>query len=57
MLNSTLTACERTMCCLVENYQTEDGIVLPPALQPMLGGRTLIPFKYNIDKNNKLVPR
>lgn len=26
MLNCTLTATERTLCCLLENYQTEDGV-------------------------------
>ncbi len=25
MLNATLTATERTLCCLVENYQTDKG--------------------------------
>lgn len=36
-LNSTLCATERTMCCLVENYQTEKGLAIPPVLQPYLG--------------------
>ena len=26
MLNGTLTATERTLCCVLENYQTPDGI-------------------------------
>ena len=26
MLNATLTATERTLCCLLENYQTPDGV-------------------------------
>lgn len=26
LLNSTLTATSRTLCCLLENYQTEDGL-------------------------------
>jgi seryl-tRNA synthetase len=30
MLNGTLCATERALCCLVENYQTPD--VRPPAL-------------------------
>lgn len=55
MLNSTLTACERTMCCLVENYQTDEGILLPEPLRPFMGGRALIPFKYKLVKD-KLVP-
>jgi len=56
MLNSTLTACERTMCCLVENYQTDEGIVLPDPLVPFMGGRKLIKFKYRINAKDKLEP-
>ncbi|EKX49677.1 hypothetical protein GUITHDRAFT_67599 [Guillardia theta CCMP2712] len=44
MLNSTLTATERTLCCLVENYQTEDGMNVPEVLQPFMGGKKFIPF-------------
>eukprot|EP01090_Pellita_catalonica_P006338 TRINITY_DN1654_c0_g1_i1.p1 TRINITY_DN1654_c0_g1~~TRINITY_DN1654_c0_g1_i1.p1 ORF type:complete len:456 (-),score=106.49 TRINITY_DN1654_c0_g1_i1:123-1454(-) len=44
MLNSTLTATERTMCCILENYQTKEGIVVPDVLQPYMGGVKLIPF-------------
>jgi seryl-tRNA synthetase len=45
MLNSTLTATERTLCCLVENYQTPTGIRVPDALIPYMHGQTFIPFK------------
>mmetsp|Transcript_38273 Transcript_38273/g.78485 ORF Transcript_38273/g.78485 Transcript_38273/m.78485 type:complete len:480 (-) Transcript_38273:309-1748(-) len=44
MLNSTLTATERTLCCLVENYQTEGGMNVPEVLQPFMGGKKFIPF-------------
>uniref|UniRef100_A0A7S1ECA2 Aminoacyl-tRNA synthetase class II (G/ P/ S/T) domain-containing protein n=2 Tax=Hemiselmis andersenii TaxID=464988 RepID=A0A7S1ECA2_HEMAN len=44
MLNSTLTATERTLCCLVENYQTDKGMNVPEVLQPFMGGKTFIPF-------------
>jgi len=48
MLNCTLTATERTICCLLENYQTENGIrvpeVLKPFLAPYLENPDLIPF-------------
>ena len=37
MLNSTLTATSRTMCCILENYQTPDGVRVPEVLQPFLG--------------------
>ncbi|KAL0484321.1 seryl tRS [Acrasis kona] len=45
MLNSTLTATTRTMCCIVENYQTPEGINVPEVLQPYMGGVSFIPFK------------
>ncbi len=42
-LNSTLVATERTICCILENYQQEDGSVLvPEALQPYMGGKTVM---------------
>jgi len=51
MLNSTLCATERTLCCLVENYQTDKGIKIPKVLQSYLAPFTtkladpeLIPF-------------
>jgi len=36
MLNCTLTATERTICCIMENYQTENGVQVPTVLQPYL---------------------
>jgi seryl-tRNA synthetase len=48
MLNATLCATTRTMCCILENYQTEKGInvpaVLQPYLAPFLEDPTFIPF-------------
>lgn len=43
MLNSTLTATERTMCCIVENYQTETGVRVPDVLVPFVG-KDFLPF-------------
>lgn len=43
-LNGTLCATERTLCCLVENYQTSEGLRIPAVLQPFMGGRDFIPF-------------
>lgn len=37
-LNSTLTATERTLIAIMENYQTEDSIKIPLALQPYMNG-------------------
>lgn len=44
MLNATLCATTRTLCCILENYQTEDGVVVPEALVPFMGGKTFLPF-------------
>jgi seryl-tRNA synthetase len=44
MLNGTMCATERTLCCLMENYQTEEGLNVPEALQPFMGGVKFIPF-------------
>merc|ERR1712093_164698 len=44
MLNSTLCATELAMCCLVENYQTKDGVRVPRALVPFMLGQDFLPF-------------
>lgn len=46
MLNATLCATERTLCCVIENYQEANGIRVPKVLQPYMGGMDFIPFKY-----------
>nr|CAB3496782.1 unnamed protein product [Digitaria exilis] len=48
MLNSTLTATERTICCILETYQREDGVEVPRALQPYMGGIDFLPFVQNL---------
>ncbi|KAL0692383.1 hypothetical protein Bca4012_059563 [Brassica carinata] len=45
MLNSTLTATERTICCILENYQRENGVEIPEVLQPFMGGEKFLHFK------------
>jgi seryl-tRNA synthetase len=47
MLNATLCASERTLCCILENYQTEDGVKVPTVLQPYVGC-DFIPFDKSI---------
>jgi seryl-tRNA synthetase len=37
MLNGTLCATERTLCCILENYQTETGVRVPEPLIPYVG--------------------
>lgn len=56
MLNSTLTATERTLCCLLETYQTPDGVRVPPALKPFMMGIDFIPFRKMPDGKGKYVP-
>ncbi len=42
-LNSTAIATERTICCILENYQQEDGTILvPEVLIPYMNGKTVI---------------
>ncbi|KAI0074938.1 serine-tRNA ligase [Panus rudis PR-1116 ss-1] len=51
MLNGTLCATERAMCCLVENYQTPEGLAIPEVLQPYMQGRTFLPWVKELPKN------
>lgn len=44
MLNGTLCATERTLCCILENYQTETGLRVPEVLQPFIG-TDFLPYK------------
>ena len=45
LLNGTLCATERTICCILENQLKEDGIRIPKVLRQYFGGSKLIPFK------------
>ncbi|KAL6044637.1 Cytosolic seryl-tRNA synthetase [Balamuthia mandrillaris] len=44
MLNSTLCATTRTICCILENHQTAEGVKVPEALVPYMGGIDFLPF-------------
>lgn len=44
MLNATLCATGRAICCLLENYQEADGVRVPEVLVPFMGGLTFLPF-------------
>jgi seryl-tRNA synthetase len=37
MLNSTLAATSRVICCILENCQTDTGITVPDVLRPFMG--------------------
>lgn len=51
MLNGTLCATERALCCLVENYQTPEGLVVPEVLRPYMQGRDFLPWVRELPKN------
>jgi len=44
MLNATMCASTRVICCILENNQTEEGILVPELLRPFMGGLELIKF-------------
>ncbi|KAK9470892.1 uncharacterized protein V1510DRAFT_421779 [Dipodascopsis tothii] len=51
-LNSTLCATERALCCILENYQTDDGLVVPEVLRKYLPGEPeFLPFTKELPKN------
>ncbi|KAI1339016.1 hypothetical protein F5Y15DRAFT_89827 [Xylariaceae sp. FL0016] len=52
-LNSTLTATERALCCVLENYQTEDGLRVPEPLRKYIpGAPEFIPFTKELPKDS-----
>lgn len=55
MLNGTLCATERTLCCILENYQTESGVIVPEVLRDFVG-TDFIPYhkdKLPVEKEEK----
>ncbi|RKP06030.1 seryl-tRNA synthetase [Thamnocephalis sphaerospora] len=52
-LNSTLCATERALCCILENYQTPEGVRVPKVLQPYMGGREFLPFVKDAPRKAK----
>ena len=42
MLNATMCATTRTICAILENYQTDDGILVPEVLKPFMPKSVLI---------------
>lgn len=52
-LNSTLCATERALCCLMENYQTEEGMKIPEPLRKYIpGAPEFIPFSKELSTNS-----
>jgi hypothetical protein len=54
MLNATLCATERTICCILENYQTTEGVVVPEVLRPFMGGIEIMKFTQKPPKASDL---
>lgn len=52
-LNSTLSATQRALCCILENYQKEDGLVVPEVLRKWIPGEPeFIPYTKELPKNS-----
>ena len=45
MLNSTLCANTRVICCLLETYQTNEGFVVPDVLKKYMNGLDIIKYR------------
>ncbi|KAA8905492.1 hypothetical protein FN846DRAFT_747090 [Sphaerosporella brunnea] len=57
-LNSTLTATERALCCIMENYQTEEGLRVPEPLRKYLpGAPEFIPFSKELSTQSTSMKR
>eukprot|EP00898_Chlorokybus_atmophyticus_P004817 jgi/Chlat1/5336/Chrsp35S05268 len=53
LLNGTLTATERTMCCILENWQTDTGVKVPDVLVPYMHGIDFMPFVNELKQTKK----
>lgn len=53
-LNGTLCATERTLCCILENYQREDGFEIPEVLRKYMppGTPDIIPYTKELSKES-----
>lgn len=52
-LNSTLCATQRALCCVLENYQTEDGLKIPEVLRKYIPGEPeFLPYVKELPKNS-----
>ncbi|KAI0031522.1 serine-tRNA ligase [Vararia minispora EC-137] len=51
MLNGTMCATERALCCIVENYQAPDGLVIPEVLRPYMQGRDFLPWVRELPRS------
>jgi len=56
LLNGTLCATERTLSCILENYQTEKGVRVPEVLIPHVG-TDFIPYVNPVPKIKEEAPK
>ncbi|KAF8477459.1 hypothetical protein BDZ91DRAFT_709292 [Kalaharituber pfeilii] len=57
-LNATLCATERALCCIMENYQTAEGLNVPEPLRKYIPGQpAFIPFTKELPKNTTSAKR
>jgi seryl-tRNA synthetase len=57
-LNATLCATERALCCLLENYQTDDGLRVPEVLRRFIPGEpAFIPYVKELPKDTTSAKR
>ena len=49
MLNATMCATTRTICAILENYQTEDGVLVPEVLQKYMPECKYNPISKNVN--------
>jgi len=49
MLNATMCATTRTICAILENYQTDDGILVPPVLKPFMPKSLILHFYLSLN--------
>ncbi|CCF36255.1 seryl-tRNA synthetase [Colletotrichum higginsianum] len=55
-LNATLCATERTLCCILENYQTPDGFKVPEVLRKYIPGQPeFLPYVAELPKEITVV--
>ncbi|KAF2715271.1 serine-tRNA ligase [Pleomassaria siparia CBS 279.74] len=56
-LNGTLCATERTLCCILENYQTPEGFNVPKVLQKYIPGQPdFLPFVKEWKNPEQVLP-
>jgi seryl-tRNA synthetase len=53
----TVCATERTLCCILENYQTTEGFNVPKVLQKYIPGQPeFLPFVKEWKNPDKVLP-